>query len=127
MARTLINPDGMWKHNNFSQVAIGTGTIVCIAGLIANDEDGNIVGDDLVTQVKFCMRKLEIALEAAGATWDDVVRRTIYTSRMHEARTIAPAIAEVTGPIAHPPQTIIGVTFARPEVLVEIECTAVIG
>ena len=74
------------------------------------------------------MRNIEHALAAAGAGWDDVVRRTIYTLRPTEWETIAAAIEEVTGGAEHPAQTIIGVTgLALPGLLIEIECTAVLG
>ena len=73
------------------------------------------------------MRNLEIAMRAAGVTWDQIVRRTIYTTRPHEYEVISRAIAEVTGQTEDfPAQTILGVTgLAIPGLLVEIECTAV--
>ena len=52
------------------------------------------------------MRNIEHALAAAGASWDDVVRRTIYTLRPTEWKTIAAAVEEVTGGAEHPAQTI---------------------
>ena len=74
------------------------------------------------------MRNVEAALTAAGAAWDDVVRRTVYTVHPTEYETITAAIDEVTGGAEHPAQTIVGVTgLAVPGLLIEIECTAVIG
>ena len=74
------------------------------------------------------MRNVEAALTAAGASWDDVVRRTVYTLHPTEYETITAAIDEVTGGAEHPAQTIVGVTgLAVPGLLIEIECTAVIG
>ena len=63
-----------------------------------------------------------------GRSWDDIVRRTIYTVHPTEYETITAAIDEVTGGAEHPAQTIVGVTgLAVPGLLIEIECTAVIG
>ncbi len=74
------------------------------------------------------MRNVEAALTAAGASWDDVVRRTVYTLHPTEYETITAAIDEVTGGAEHPAQTIVGVTgLAVPGLLIEVECTAVIG
>ena len=74
------------------------------------------------------MRNVEAALTAAGAAWGDVVRRTVYTLHPTEYETITAAIDEVTGGAEHPAQTIVGVTgLAVPGLLIEIECTAVIG
>ena len=60
--------------------------------------------------------------------WDDVVRRTIYTTEPAAYETITRAIDEVTGGADHPAQTIVGVTgLAVPGCLIEIECTAVVA
>jgi len=73
------------------------------------------------------MECVGIALRAAGADWDDVVRRTIYTVAPTEFEVITRAIEEVTGDSPHPPQTIIGVTgLALPQLMIEIEVTALI-
>ena len=86
-----------------------------------------IGGDDLAEQTKAAMRNVELALKAAGATWDDVVRRTIYTLHPTEYTTITAAIDEVTGGAEHPAQTIVGITgLAVDGLLIEIECTAVV-
>ena len=59
-----------------------------------------------------------------GVTWDDIVRRTIYTMMPTEYETITSGIDEVTE-ARHPAQTIAGVTgLAVPGLLIEIEATA---
>jgi enamine deaminase RidA (YjgF/YER057c/UK114 family) len=74
------------------------------------------------------MENVGTALAAAGAGWGDVVRRTIYTVHPTEYEVIGRAIDDVTGDAGDPPQTIIGVTsLAIPGLLIEIECTAVLG
>jgi enamine deaminase RidA (YjgF/YER057c/UK114 family) len=126
--RELINPPELHPAPGFSHVAVTTGgRQVFVAGQVALDTGFGLVGgDDLGEQTKAAMRNVELALEAAGAGWDDVVRRTIYTLRPTEYETITAAIDEVTGGAAHPAQTILGVTgLAVPGLLIEIECTAV--
>jgi len=127
MGRELVNPQGLHPAPGFSHVAIATGSkLVYFAGQVALDEAFNIVGgDDLRVQTVAAMRNVETAIGAVGVTWDDVVRRTIYTSMPTEYETITSAIDEVTGGAGHPAQTIIGVTgLAMPGLLIEIECTA---
>src|SRR5205823_5850778 len=99
MGRTLTNPPELHPAPGFSHIAVATGTtMVFFAGQVALDRDFNIVGgDDLHAQTVAAMRNLEVALAAAGASWDDIVRRTIYTTEPTEFETIAAAIAEVTG------------------------------
>lgn len=128
--RQLIDPAGLHPAPGFSHVAITDGSrVVHLAGQVALAEDFSIVGGaDLAAQTEAAMRNVEIALRAAGATWDDVVRRTIYTVRPTEYEVITAAIDRVTGGAAHPAQTIVGITgLAVPGLLIEIECTAVLA
>jgi enamine deaminase RidA (YjgF/YER057c/UK114 family) len=130
MARQLINPPELHPAPGFSHIAIGEGArVVCFAGQVALNREFNLVGgDDLYAQTRAAMLNLKAALAAAGAGWDDVVRRTIYTLRPTEWETITAAIEEVTGAAEHPAQTIIGVTGLAVEgLLIEIECTAVLA
>ena len=127
--RELINPPGLHPAPGFSHIAVAAGTkVVHLAGQVALDQRFGIVGgDDLGEQTKAAMGNVELALKAAGATWDDVVRRTIYTLHPTEYATITAAIDEVTGGAEHPAQTIVGITgLAVAGLLIEIECTAVV-
>jgi len=128
--RQLVNPPELHPAPGFSHVAVATGTtIVHLAGQVALDQQFGIVGgDDLAEQTKAAMRNVEVALRAAGAAWDDVVRRTIYTLHPTEYETITAAIDEVTGGADHPAQTIVGITgLAVAGLLIEIECSAVLA
>ena len=90
------------------------------------EPDFSLVADDLHGQTVGAMRNLEVAMRAAGVGWDDVVRRTIYTSEPTAYEVITSAIDEVTGGADHPAQTIVGITgLAVPGCVIEIECTAV--
>lgn len=126
MPRRSSNPAGLHPAPGFSHVteALGTRTIH-LAGQVALDESFGILGgDDLGQQTRAAMRNVETALRSVGARWDDVVRRTIYTTRPTEYETITAAIEEVSGSTEHPAQTIVGVTgLALPGLLIEIECT----
>lgn len=127
MPRQLLNPAGLHPAPGFSHVTVATGSkLVYFAGQVALDQGFGIVGPgDLRAQTVAAMRNLEIAMNEVGVTWDDVVRRTIYTTMPTEYETITSGIDEVTGGAGHPAQTILGVTgLALDGLLVEIECTA---
>jgi enamine deaminase RidA (YjgF/YER057c/UK114 family) len=128
--RELVNPPELHPAPGFSHIAIATGTkVVHFAGQVALDAQFGIVGGaDLGEQTKAAMRNLEVALRAAGVSWSDVVRRTVYTLHPTEYETITAAIDEVTGGAEHPAQTIVGITgLVVPGLLIEIECTAVVA
>ena len=129
MPRISTNPPELHPAPGFSHVTEATGRrLVYFAGQVALDREFGIVGgDDLFEQTKAAMRNLEVAIDAAGVGWDDIVRRTIYTTQPTEYATITRAIEEVTGSTEHPAQTIVGITgLAVPGLLIEIECTAAV-
>jgi enamine deaminase RidA (YjgF/YER057c/UK114 family) len=125
MPRELINPPELHPTPGFSHIAVPTGTrLVFVAGQVALDRDFNVVGDSLTAQTKAAMENVGTALSAIGASFEDVVRRTIYTTHPNEWETIARAVEEVQGSDRNPPQTVVGVPgLALPELLIEIECT----
>ncbi|WP_033345893.1 RidA family protein [Catenuloplanes japonicus] len=134
MAVTLINPAGLPEVPIYRQVSVATGTtLIHVAGQIAQDADGNDVGvGDLTAQVAQAYRNVGIALAAAGATFDDVVKLVVHVVDWTPDKMpllldgIARASAELgTVPLA--PASLFGiVTLDVPEHLVEIEATAVL-
>jgi enamine deaminase RidA (YjgF/YER057c/UK114 family) len=124
--RDLINPSELHPAPGFSHIALAKGArLAFVAGQVALGQDFSMIGeDDLAAQTEAAMRNLGTALETIGATWDDVVRRTIYTTRPTEFETITAAIEKVQGSSDHPAQTIAGVSgLALPGLLIEIEAT----
>ncbi|MFY0577039.1 RidA family protein [Cystobacter fuscus] len=136
MPVTLINPNGIPNTDAFGyrQVAIATGTRqVHIAGQVAYDANGQLVAPgDLAGQVAQAYRNVAIALAAAGATFNDVVRLTVYVVDWKREK-ISDFLAGVERvakelKIAPAPASLIGVSVLfEPGVLVEIEATAVVG
>ncbi len=127
--RKLQSPATLHASPGYSHLAIADGKrLVFVAGQVALDQDFEVVGgNDLTAPTTAAMRNVEAALAAAGAGFDHVVRRTIYTTRPTEWETISAAMAQVTGDSGDPPQTILGVTsLALSELLIEIEVTAVV-
>ncbi|MQA75415.1 MAG: RidA family protein [Solirubrobacterales bacterium] len=126
MPRQDINPAELHPAPGFSHASLASGARTAfVAGQVALAQDFSIVGgSDLGEQTRAAMRNLGTALEALGAGWQDVVRRTIYTLHPTEFETITAAIEEVQGSKEHPAQTIVGVTgLAVPGLLIEIEAT----
>ncbi|WP_423464138.1 Rid family hydrolase [Promicromonospora sp. MS192] len=134
MSVTLSNPEGLVRSAAYHQVAVATGTRqVFVAGQVAWDADGVTVGaGGLAAQVEQSYANVEVALRAAGAGLDDVVRLTVYVvdwtpdkmPQLLEGMERAAARLGITAP---PPAALIGVAALDvPEHLVEIEATAVV-
>ena len=127
--RELLNPPDLHPAPGFSHIAVASGEkVVHFAGQLGIGMDFSLLADDLHGQTVAAMRNLKTAMDVADVGWDDIVRRTIYTTEPTEYETITSAIDEVTAGADHPAQTIVGITgLAVPGCLIEIECTAVVS
>ena len=134
MAITLRNPEGLPKIDVYRQVAIASGSrLVFVAGQVAWDAEGTTVGKgDLAAQVEQSYLNVGTALEAAGASFDDVAKLTFYVvdwsaDKMPALLDGMSRAAAKLGIAPAPPATLIGVAALDvPEHLVEIEATAVL-
>lgn len=133
MAVSLINPKGHVTVPLYHHVAVATGTRqVHIAGQVAWDEDGNLVAPgDLAGQVTQVYRNVAKSLDAAGATFKDVVRITWYAAGwkrdMYDAFNAGVEQAKQELGITTPPLALIGVDILfEPGILIEAEVTAII-
>lgn len=129
MSVERINPAGLNTPPSYSHIAVARGSRqIFFAGQVPMDENSQVVAvGDLHAQTVATMRNLKIAMDAVGVRWEDITRRTIFTTQPFERVALAAAIKEVAGDSPLPPQTIVGVSgLALPELLVEIECTAVV-
>jgi enamine deaminase RidA (YjgF/YER057c/UK114 family) len=135
MAVTLMNPSGLPQIPVYRQVSIATGSkLVFVAGQVSWDAEGVTVGEgDLAAQVERSYLNAGTALAAAGASFDDVVKLTVYVVDWTPDKMplflegVARAAAKLgTTPMA--PGTLIGVaTLDVPDHLVEVEVTAIIA
>jgi 2-iminobutanoate/2-iminopropanoate deaminase len=125
----LLIPETMPKSVGYSQVAVATGgKIVFIAGQVAMDKSGNVVGkDDFRAQVQQVFENLKAAVEAAGGDLNDVIKLNSYFlnfSHLQEFREVRDKYINLKNP---PASTAVQVTkLFRPEFLVEIEAVAVV-
>ncbi|WP_342659970.1 2-iminobutanoate/2-iminopropanoate deaminase [Rhodococcus ruber] len=135
MTRTLLDAEGLPEVGLYRQISVATGSkLVFTAGQVAVDADGTIVGvGDLTAQVGQCCLNVATALAEAGASFHDVVKLTVYLvdwtpDKMQSFVTGATRAAAKLGvDLPLPPLTGIGVAaLAEPDLLVEIEATAVI-
>jgi enamine deaminase RidA (YjgF/YER057c/UK114 family) len=124
MPRTIVNPSTIHPPPGYSHIVEATGSrLAFVAGQVALDQSFAVVGEgDLGAQTRQVMTNLQRALDELGATWDDVVKSTVYTTQPHEYEVIGAAMSEAMGDAAPPAQVIAGVSgLALPELLIEIE------
>lgn len=126
-----LSPEGLHNTPAFTQVVTARGgTTVYVSGQVAWAPDGSVLHPgDLEAQAVRIFENLRIALGAAGASFADVVKFTIYVVGLTpEARA---TISRVRGRYLTgkpPASTMIGVqALAAPGMVLEIEATAVVG
>ena len=129
MAVTLVNPDGLPAIDAYRQVSIATGSrLVFVAGQVAWDT----VPGDLAAQVERCYLNVATALAAAGASFSDVAKLTVYVvdwtpDKMPAFLAGVARAAERLGETPVPPGTLVGVAaLDTPDHLVEVEAVAVL-
>jgi enamine deaminase RidA (YjgF/YER057c/UK114 family) len=103
------------------------GNIIEVAGTTAVDENGEVVGaGDPYTQTRFIFTKIEKALQQAGAGLYHVVRTRMFVTDISRWEEIGRAHGECFRPIK-PVATMVEVrALISPELLVEIEVTAMV-
>ena len=128
MERTAINP-WPWSlqvgYNQAEAVSDHTTHLYC-AGQAAIDADGKPqFAGDLGAQLGLALDNLQAVLEAAGMTYANVVRLNMFTTDVDAfLGQLGVLHARLQG--AAPPGTLIGVArLAYPEMMVEVEATAV--
>jgi 2-iminobutanoate/2-iminopropanoate deaminase len=106
----------------------GPGKTIYVAGQLARDTDGNIVGPgDMRAQMEQTFKNLEACLKAAGAGWADVVKTNTYVTNYEEFSKCSDVRMRYFG-VASPTSTTIQISrLAQPEAMVEIELIAVVA
>ncbi len=125
------NPSTLSAPPGYSHVVevIGPGRIVYIAGQLGLDRDGNVVGapGDFRVQVTQAFENLKLALAAAGAGFEHVVKINNYLTDMSHLPVFREVRDTYFNMAAPPASTTIAISkFARPDALFEIEAVAVL-
>jgi enamine deaminase RidA (YjgF/YER057c/UK114 family) len=120
-------PEGVRPGIGYSHGVAASGRFLAIAGQVAMDEDGALVGaDDPRAQAERVFQNLRLVLEAAGATFADVVKFGVFVTDI----SLLPIVREVRDrhiDTAHPPASTavqVGALF-RPGYVVEVDALAV--
>jgi reactive intermediate/imine deaminase len=121
---TLSTPTG---YTHVVEVT-GPARTVYIAGQIAFDKNGQVVGKgDMKAQTEQVYKNLEAALAAAGASFKDVVKMNTYITDMSQAQVTREIRARYFGETLPASTLVQVVALARPELMIEIEVIAAIA
>src|SRR5436190_2911440 len=108
-------------------VEAAAGTMVACSGRVPLDAEGQLVGGgDFAAQTRQVFENIARALEAADATWSDVVKLDYFLRVVDEISAVR-AIRDEYVDTANPPaSTLVEVSsLFSPDVLVEIQAVAI--
>jgi reactive intermediate/imine deaminase len=123
-----LNPSSLSAPTGYSHVVeVNSGRTIYIAGQVAFDKSGNVVGKgDFEAQTKQVFENLKLALASVGATFDNVVKVNTYVTDMSQVQTLRDIRAKYYGKNA-PASTLVQIgKLAREELMIEIEAIAVV-
>ena len=107
----------------YSQAIVANG-FVFTAGQIALDPaTGQVVAGGVAEQTEQVLKNLTAVLEAAGASWTNVVKTTVFLTDMRDFPTVNEVYARMVGE-ARPARSTVAVAGLPRDVLVEIEAVA---
>ncbi|MFC7877857.1 RidA family protein [Isoptericola sp. NPDC057391] len=134
MSVQLLDPPALPQPDVYAQVAVAEGSrLVFVSGQVARDAEGRPVGPgDLAAQAEQAYANVHAAVTAAGGTFADVAKLTVYVvdwepGKMAELGAGAVRAAERLGFDLVRPITLLGVAaLGEPDLLVEVEAVAVL-
>ena len=108
--------------------AVRAGNLLFVSGFVPVDGEGRLVGgDDVVAQVRQVFANLGAVLAAAGATFADVVKVTVYLTDIGDRARINPVRQEIFGD-SRPASTLVEVSaLVVPGAKVEIDAVALLS
>jgi len=127
MSRTNYSSGSPWEDIVGYSRAVRIGNTIEVAGTTASDNGKAVFVNDYYGQTRFILEKIKKTLEQAGSSMEHVVRTRIYVCDISQWEAVAKAHAEFFLHIK-PAATMVEVSrLIDPELLVEIEVTAVVA
>lgn len=112
----------------YNQAIAASGQMVFVAGQIPLDPStGEIVGaNDIVKQTEQVMANLEAVVAAAGAKTQDIAKTTVFLADMNDFAAMNEVYGRYFDNASAPARACVQVSRLPKDVLVEIECIAVV-
>ena len=127
MPKQALVPAGAAKPSGPFSAGIKSGRFVFVAGQVAIDENGKTVGvGDIGAQTRQVLTNIGKVLKAGGATFDDVVKVTVFVTDLSNLAALQAVRPEFFNE-PHPASTLVKVAqLINPDWLVEIEAIALV-
>lgn len=108
----------------YCQAMVHNGVVYTSGQIPLNPETGAIEGDDITTQAHQVMRNLKAVLDEAGSAMEKVIKTTCFLADMKDFAEFNEVYAQYF--TAKPARSCVAVRTLPKNVLVEVECVAVV-
>ena len=130
MSRTVIQTnDAPAPVGPYNQAIAASGQMLFVSGQIALDPaNGTLVGEgDVVKQTEQVMANLEAVLKAGGSDFAQVVKTQVFLKDMNDFATVNGVYAKYFDEASAPARACVEVARLPKDVLVEIDCIAMVN
>jgi len=110
----------------YSQAVAANGFLFTAGQIPLDPATGQVVGGDVTAQTERVLNNLAAVLEAAGTSWNSVVKTTVFLHDMNDFPAVNQVYARVLGN-ARPARSTVQVAALPRGVLVEIDAIAALG
>lgn len=118
MLDELTKPVSHYAH------AVAFGNLLFVSGMVGVDPETKTVSGDVAEQARQLFLNMRKVLDAAGATFADILKVTVYLTDVTDHPRVTPVRAEFFGD-HRPASTLVEVSnLIRPELKIEIESVA---
>jgi 2-iminobutanoate/2-iminopropanoate deaminase len=107
----------------YSQAIVANGFLFTAGQIALDPTSGQIIAGDVVAQAERVLANLRAILDAAGASWNDVVKTTVFLHDMNDFPRVNEVYARALG-AARPARSTVQVSALPRGVLVEIDAIA---
>jgi 2-iminobutanoate/2-iminopropanoate deaminase len=126
MSKSAVSTDGAPKAIGPYSQAVRAGELLFLSGQVALDPATmTIVPGGVEPETRQVLANLTAVLAAGGATWDDVVRTTIYLTNLGDFAIVNKIYGEVTGAVP-PARATVQVAALPRGAVVEIDAIALV-
>lgn len=112
----------------YNQAISASGQMLFVSGQIPlNPSNGELVGaGDITQQTQQVLTNLKAILTAAGVTCENVVKTTVFLADMNDFATMNAVYSQYFAEATAPARACVQVSRLPKDVLVEIDCIAVV-
>jgi 2-iminobutanoate/2-iminopropanoate deaminase len=112
----------------YNQAIAASGKMLFVSGQISINPNTNQLAHtgDVVKQTELVMANLAAILKQAGATWEDVVKTGVFLKDMNDFAAMNEVYGKYFNADTAPARACVEVARLPKDVLVEIDCIAVI-